>query len=85
MADKEFIIFDKRETLLQSWAKDSFTFGFVLLCIYVSQGSPWWTFVTGFLFLLFIAVKSSCIVNKKQKTLKGKSEAILWAKSLEDE
>lgn len=47
MNEPKFVVYDKSETILDSWAKDAVTFGFLFLCIYASQDSTWWNFVTG--------------------------------------
>jgi len=54
MDSKEPIIITYKETLAQSLISDAATFGLLLLSVYVSQGSNFWTFVTGCLFLLFV-------------------------------
>lgn len=52
--DKEYIVLDKNEPILTSIIRDSYTFSFMLLCIYVGRDSRFWTFVTGSMFLLFL-------------------------------
>lgn len=54
---KKPIVIVFKESLAQSLASDLATFGFLLLCIWASQGSRWWTFFTGALFLLFIVAR----------------------------
>lgn len=43
-----------RESLAQSIIADVATFGLLLLSIWVSRGSTWWTFATGVMFLFFV-------------------------------
>jgi len=71
--EKEYIII--KESLLKSIAKDCVTFGFLLLCIYVSVGSTWWTFLTGCLFLLFFAAKIT-LASENARRFKSKQAAI---------
>lgn len=52
-----------KESLAQSLISDLATFGLILLCIYVSQGSAWWTFVTGCMFLLFVVVRAAVLTK----------------------
>lgn len=84
MEEKEYIVFDRRETVLQSWVKDILTFGFIILCIYISRASTWWTFAMGSLFLLFAWAKAASMLGKRRRKLIGKKEALEWANSLED-
>lgn len=53
MKDKPIVIFYK-ESLAQSIISDLGTFGLLGLCIWVSQGSTWWTLVTGIIFITYI-------------------------------
>lgn len=52
-----------KESLAQSLTSDLATFGLILLCIYASQGSAWWTFVTGCIFLLFVVVRAAALTK----------------------
>lgn len=47
-----------KESLAQSIISDLATFGLILLCIWVSQGSAWWTLVTGCMFLFFVVIRA---------------------------
>ncbi|MCK9554133.1 hypothetical protein [Aquamicrobium sp.] len=54
-----------KESLAQSLISDLATFGLILLCIYVSQGSAWWTFVTGCMFLLFVVIRAAYLTKSE--------------------
>ena len=82
MSEPKFIVLDKTETVFESWAKDVVTFGFLLLCIYVSRDSTWWTFATGCLALIFIAGKVQ-LASKRTKKCNSKDELRVWVDSLE--
>lgn len=56
MANKPAVIIYK-ESLPRSIISDLSTFGFLILCVYVSKDSAGWTFITGAMFLFFICVK----------------------------
>lgn len=62
MPDKPVVIIYK-ESLAESVISDLATFGLILLCAWVSQGSAWWTFVTGCIFLFFIISKALALTN----------------------
>ena len=47
-------VFDRRETLIESLTKDAGTLAMLVLCIYVSHGSRWWTLATGLMFVLWV-------------------------------
>lgn len=82
MNEPKFVVYDKSETILDSWAKDAVTFGFLFLCIYTSLGSTWWTFITGSMFILFLASKAM-VVNKRTKKCNSKEELKAWVESLD--
>lgn len=57
-----------KESLAESVMSDVVTFGFLLLCIWASQGNTWWTFFTGVLFLIYVAATTP-IKRAKAKQL----------------
>lgn len=73
-----YILLDKRESLGQSIVADIVTFGFLLLCIWASQGSTWWTFCTGVLFLFFGAAKVGMLISERQHKFKNVQELHDW-------
>lgn len=86
MSDRpKFIIMDKHESVLTSIVKDVVTFAFLLLCVWVSQGSTWWTFFTGSLFIAFGYFRMAAFVAERQTKLYSKAEAVKWANALPDD
>lgn len=63
-------LYDHRGRGWANWLARMGLFAFLLLCIYVSQGSAWWTLVTGVLFLLALFAMAHRAVNPE----KGKTE-----------
>lgn len=57
MSDKPTVIIYK-ESLAQSLISDFATFGLILLCVWVSRDSAWWTFFTGCMCLFFIVARA---------------------------
>lgn len=55
--DKPVVIIYK-ESLAQSIISDLATFGLLLLCIWVSRDSAWWTLVTGCMFLFNVIMQA---------------------------
>lgn len=84
MKNEEFIIFNNTQGVFESWAKDLVTFIFVLLCVWVSRDSAWWTFFTGCFALLFFSAKLHRVYQTRRIVLKSKAEAIAWAQKLPD-
>lgn len=72
----------EKEGIIQSAFKDFVTFSFIAFCIYISQGSTWWTFVTGGMFLMFFIIKVGNIINKDMTTFESNSDAIEYLKNL---
>lgn len=67
-----------KEGLLLSVARDLVTFSFLLLCIYISYGSNWWTFVTGVMFLAFGGGKLLAACGKHSTTFEKPDDAIKY-------
>ena len=82
MSEPKFIVYDKSETILESWMKDAVTFGFLFLCVYVSRDSTWWTFATGCMALLLLGGKAQA-ASKRMKKCHSKEELRAWVESLE--
>lgn len=74
-----------KESLLLSAARDAVTFSFLLLCIYTSQGSTWWTFCTGVIFLLWVSARFVGQFNKMVKVFATPSEAINYLEKISAE
>ena len=70
------VVIKEKEKFFQSFFKDLVTFSFITFCVYISQGSTWWTFITGGMFLMFTLIKVGSIINKSTATFESKQEAI---------
>ena len=86
MATK-IVIYDKRETVLQSMATDGITFAFLLLCIWFSwhMGGGVWTFITVCMLLLWCSAKLPWEGSNRKTIVKSKAEAQAWAASLPED
>jgi hypothetical protein len=60
--EKKYIVL--RESLTQSIISDGFTLIMLSFCVYISQDSTWWAFVTGIMFIVFLYGKISSVVDK---------------------
>ena len=67
-----------RESLIQSVISDFITFGFLLLCIYVSQGSKLWTLITGCMFIFFVGAKCAAVISKDRPTFYSYDDIRKW-------
>lgn len=76
------VYIEEKESIIQSAFKDFVTFSFIAFCVYISQGSTWWTFVTGGMFLMFFIIKFGSIINKSMTTFKSKDKAIEYLNNL---
>ena len=68
----------EKENIIQSFFKDLITFSFIAFCVYISQDSTWWTFITGGMFLMFALIKIGNIINKSTTTFSSTEEAIKY-------
>lgn len=82
MSDIKYAVFNKTETVRESVYKDFVTFSLLIFCIYISQDSTWWTFVTGICFLLAVFGKISSLM-KRYHQFKNKDELQEWVNSLD--
>lgn len=80
--EREVAIIDKTESIPESVFKDLVTLIMVSFLVYISQGSTWWTFVCGLMFILFMIAKIASIM-KRQKVFKSKEELKNWIDELE--
>ena len=83
MSDTKLAIFVKDETVMQSIYKDFVTGVMVAFCVYISQDSTWWTFITGLMFILFIFAKIKGVMDKTIN-FKTKAELQKWVDDLPD-
>lgn len=79
--DDKFAIFVKDETVAQSIYKDVVTGIMVSFCVYISQGSTWWTFITGLMFLIFFFSKVKTMM-KMRNSFKCKKDLQAWVDTL---
>jgi len=84
MNEKEYIIMDRTESLIESICRDIVTFGFMLLCMYAGWGSKWWTFVTGCMFLLMILGRMPSTIKKRSRKFKSIKELKDYVATMED-
>jgi len=85
MEKPKYVIIDRRETVFESLIKDFVTFSLLLLSIYTSQGSRWWTFFTGVLFIIFLCTGGSQSAGEKVNTFTSKKEIETWLMSQPDD
>ena len=84
MTDKtQYAIFNKNETVSQSLYKDMVTGIMVAFCVYISQGSTWWTFVTGLMFMVFLFAKVKRMMDDNNE-FKNKADLQAWVDKLPD-
>lgn len=81
--DTKFAVFNKTQKLSHSIYSDFMTGVMIAFCVYISQGSTWWTFVTGLMFIIFMGAKITAAM-KRYKQFKTKEELQAWVDTLED-
>ena len=74
----KYILLDRRHTVTESLISDGTTFGLLILCIYISQGSRWWTFFTAVMCILWVFAKLSLVSSTRQKKFKSLDEIEEW-------
>lgn len=81
----KFSVFVKDETVMESIYKDFITGVMLVFCIYISQNSTWWTFVTGLMFTTFLFTKIKSLFKKKHNIFKTKKDLQKWINALPDD
>ena len=79
---KVTLMIKEKEDFLLSASRDLVTFSFLALCIYISQGSNWWTLLTGIMFLVFGASKLSSKLSKSTTTFDSPEKAVEFLNKL---
>lgn len=72
------VVIKQKESVMESVFKDFFTFLFIFLCVYVSQESPFYTFLTGSMLLAYAAIKVANIYKKSVNVFDNKDDAIAY-------
>lgn len=78
MDKPKYILLDKRESLAESGISDAATFGFLLICIWASQGSTWWTFCTALMFLFWPIATCGRGLDKRRTKFKSLDDMQAW-------
>lgn len=84
LEDTNYAVFEKNETVSESIYKDFVTLVMICFCVYISQGSTFWTFITGGMFMLFMFGKIALLM-KSQKRFNTKASLLEWVNSLDDD
>jgi hypothetical protein len=85
MSNKEFAVFaPKHETKMESaFSNIKFIVMFSFL-VYISQGSTWWTFVSGSIFLIILFSRVAKYIKRDTITFKTKAELQKWVDGIEE-
>lgn len=82
---KHIAIWKVKESLAESIVKDFVTLITVGFLIYLSQGSTWWTFVTGGIFILLISFHVNKIISKSENKFSTTDQVRAWLDRIDAE
>lgn len=84
---KQYIVYDKSESVAQSLATDAVTFGALVFSIWFSQamGSGMWEGISLMMFGLFGLARMPWEKITRTTKLEGKAAAKAWAEALPDD
>ena len=74
----KYVLLDKRQTVAESLLSDGVTFALLLLCIFASQGSRWWTFFTALMFIAWLGGKGAAVLSTRQTKFKDLDDMQAW-------
>lgn len=83
MSDMKLAVIVRDDTVAQSIYKDAVTAIMVSFCVYISQNSTWWTFITGLMFIMFMLGRVKGIIDKNNE-FKTKKDLQKWVDELPD-
>jgi len=75
----------KKNSLIVSFLKSTFTFSLLWLAVYVSRDSAWWTFVTGATALCLSYVRIISLITKDRNVFESKKDLLAWVNSLPED
>ena len=84
LSEKEYIYFNESESVSKSIYKDFVTFTLMAFCIYISQDSTFWTFISGLLFIAFTFIRVSFVLDKR-RIFSSKKDLIEFVNNLPDD
>jgi len=71
-----------KQGILQSLVKNLIFLSIIAFCVYLSQDSKWWTFVTGSIFLFTMSAKLLLWIKNSSTTFSSKEDAIKYLNKL---
>lgn len=80
----EYVVYKVKETLVQSIISDTFTLLAIGLCVYISQDSTFWTFVTGSMFLIVLWNRAARAMKSSKNVVYSKQELQAWVDNLSE-
>lgn len=75
---KSVVAYDKTERLITSVIRDAFSTAMLILCVYVSRDSTWWTFFSALVFLFFMGMKVWSKYDERTVKFKNWEELRDW-------
>ena len=78
--DKNIIVYDASESLIESIIKDVFSGLMLGFCLYISHWSDsvFWTFITGLMFLFYLSSKLNRLIKGRVTKFKTWAEFKTW-------
>lgn len=71
-------LYDHRGKRWTNWLARMALYAFLALCIWLSNGSTWWTFVTGVLFLLTFFLHMAQLARTTKTDFRSLDELQAW-------
>ena len=80
-----YAIYIQEHSVIKSTYQSLLSFVLLAFSIYISQGSTFWTFITGIMFIGFIAARSASLVYRSKRSFKTKAELLAWVNQLPED
>ncbi|MFV2030613.1 hypothetical protein [Neisseria sp. S1] len=82
---KNLVVYDRTESLVTSILRDLMTLSMLALCVYVSQGSTWWTFLSGMIFIVCVFTQTLAAFQRNSTKFKTWAEFKAWVDAQAEE
>lgn len=78
LKEDNYLVIDKSENLLSAFINNLMTAVMLAFCVYISQDSTWWTFVSGLMFIFWFFCVISSAFKKRVKSFSSWAEFKAW-------
>ena len=80
---KKYAVIDRTETVVEAVFKDIVQLVILAFCVWISKDSTWWTFITGFFFMLNLFIWCAHELKIRKRYFRSEDELLDWLETLD--